>query len=115
MEYISNAFSLSMLPHAVTEVNTWSASVGMVAAAVAGGAKSVVGHETTAQLFSNILGEKVEANRTSVKLEFGDVLYVGQYTGPRLQEGATELPEGAIIQWLMVEVNKNEHHDYEEE
>lgn len=63
---------------------------------------SAVGHSDTARIFSGILGREVEPNRVSVRLEYGDIALIGQYVGPRLPEGATELPEGARIEWWAV-------------
>jgi hypothetical protein len=40
-----------------------------------------------------------------VSLVPGDRVLVGQYSGTRLPEGATTLPEGATIRWLVVSVN----------
>jgi hypothetical protein len=65
---------------------------------------SAVGHETTAALFSRLLGRYVLARKSRPRLAPGDVLLVGQYSGPRLPEGATELPEGATIRWLLVHI-----------
>ena len=42
-------------------------------------------------------------NRVSVKLDNPDLhAIIGQYSGPRLEEGATELPEGARIEWWII-------------
>jgi hypothetical protein len=43
-------------------------------------------------------------NRANVSLAAGDRVLVGQYSGPRLPEGTTTLPEGATIKWLVVTV-----------
>jgi hypothetical protein len=43
--------------------------------------------------------------RTTLQLRPGDEVIVGQYNGGRLQLGATELPEGATVQWVLVKVN----------
>jgi hypothetical protein len=64
--------------------------------------KSVVGHKDTAAVFSTILGVPVVCNRETVTLYPGDSAIIGQYSGPRLQEGATSLPTGAAIKWLFV-------------
>jgi hypothetical protein len=37
-----------------------------------------------------------------VTLAKGDMVLVGQVTGGRLPEGATTLPAGVTIQWLLV-------------
>ena len=100
---ITNAFSLNMIatfPVAVTveEISVEQARV------LAADAESVVGHADTAAVFSDVLGLEVPANRATVSLVKGDRLLVGQYRGPRLPEGASQLPEGATIQWLNVVV-----------
>ncbi len=63
---------------------------------------SCIGHENTAQLFSNILGMQLSANRIDIKLEKDIILLVGQYQGPRLEEGVTTLPENAKIDWWLI-------------
>lgn len=71
---------------------------------------SAVGHADTARMFSNLLGREVQVNRMSVKLigspdgdaEHAQTALIGQYTGPRLPEGATTLPEGAEITWWII-------------
>lgn len=65
---------------------------------------SVVGHADTAAVLSGLLGRNLPVNRVSLKFtdEPGEVLIVGQYVGPRLPEGATELPQGATIEWWSV-------------
>jgi hypothetical protein len=63
---------------------------------------SAVGHADTAALFTKILGRPVELNRITLKAESGVLFLVGQYVGPRLPEGVTELPPGAVIEWWIV-------------
>ena len=102
--YIGNAFSLNMLSgdcqvrvinltlhqakHYVTQRNP----------------TSVVGHADTAAIMEGLLGTLVPMNRASLNLGEGDELLVGQYSGPRLPEGAATLPEGATIRWILVTV-----------
>lgn len=108
-KYLSNAFSLSMLP--LPSVLDPAADVRVrvkpiteaFARNIAGAYTSVVGHQDTASLFSSVLGIQVPMNRVTTKLSHGDCLLVGQYMGPRLPEGTTTLPEGASIQWMIVE------------
>jgi hypothetical protein len=94
MIYVSNAFSLGMVPRELLptvriapcdEPNTKN----MV---------SDVGHPDTAA----VLG--VAFNRATLRLAKGDILFVAQYIGPRLPEGATTLPEGARFEWVEVRV-----------
>jgi hypothetical protein len=93
MRYLSNAFSLGMLPShcqpVITELDSQPDFTGLT---------SVVGHATTAA----ILG--VAFNRATIALQPGDILVVAQYNGARLPEGATVLPEGASFRWFKIEV-----------
>lgn len=112
MLYISNAFSLSMIP-------TWRLAEGakIVARAVPDPlewlaeaesrhleAQSVIGHADMAALFSRILHRTLAVHRISLALSSDDELLVGQYSGPRLPEGTTELPAWATITWLAVAI-----------
>lgn len=101
MIYLNNAFSLGMLTH--LSGNLRIARVD--AQDVPEGAVSQVGHADAAKLFTELLGRPVAFNRVSGVLEHGDVIYVGQYKGPRLAEGATTLPPGAWINWVRVEID----------
>ena len=101
--YILNAFSLGML---VGDANVAVREVSRaMAASLAANCPSAVGHADTAAVFSNVLGGAVPCNRATVVLKDGDLALVGQYSGPRLPEGATSLPEGATIKWLVVRVS----------
>lgn len=66
--------------------------------------QSAVGHADTAAVFSSVLDLHIDCNRVTVTLQKGDTALLGQYSGPRLEEGATSLPEGATIRWLYVQV-----------
>lgn len=79
--------------HVLNDVREWPQHYEIV---------SAVGHETTARLFARELGIDVPYNRQTVKLERGDRALIGQYVGPRLEEGATELPDGARIEWWTI-------------
>lgn len=50
-----------------------------------------MGHQSTA----NLVG--MNANRVSLQADYGSELIVVQYDGPRLNEGATELPKDATL------------------
>lgn len=124
MKYVSNAFSLQMqgdheclTTPASREAAMWELSPVHQGDSEAKSkywgtgplqfpAKSVIGHADICSVINSDLGLSGEAayqmNRTSIKLEPGDILWVGQYVGPRLPEGATELPEGATIRWYKV-------------
>ena len=129
---IVNAFSVNMLDVAENcTVKTLFQRITRAEAAcrAADGIISAVGHEDTAKVFSAELGVEVPANRATVTItpesgpiqvsvnkyvavtitpESGPIL-LGQYKGPRLPEGATTLPEGAEIQWFLVDVVESYH------
>ncbi len=103
MKYLGNAFSLNMLVSLPASVQVREVSPETAAIRVLDSV-SVVGHADTAAVFASVLGCAVPTNRVTVVLHPGDELLVGQYRGPRLEEGATTLPPGATIQWLLVTV-----------
>jgi hypothetical protein len=88
-KYLLNAFSLSMLPDISLLLTVRSAEVGEVKKLLGSDFISAIGHESTAALLSNILGVDVKFNRTSIKLEPGDVAVVFQLLG--------RLPEGRVL------------------
>lgn len=110
--YIANALSLSMLDreqqatqyYRVPRPITYAEVLDRLASCKKYGAEiiSCIGHADTAALFSNLLGQELPVNRISVKLIDGTGLIVGQYVGPRLAEGATNLPAGATIEWWAI-------------
>ena len=106
MKYLSNAFSLQMLPGVIS--GNWglaTVTVDKVAPPeVPADVMSYIGHQDTAAVVSDILGRNIPANRGNIALEYGDVLYVAQITGGRLPEGSTTLPEGYEIVFLRVTV-----------
>ncbi len=97
---ILNAFSINMLSG---DCNLRFAQVSEAKAAelVSGGFNSHVGHDDMASVMSSILGVTIPMNRNTFTIGEGDIL-IGQYRGPRLPEGAKELPAGAIIEWWLV-------------
>mgnify|MGYP003591151771 CR=1 FL=1 len=101
--FILNAFSLNMIV-GNADIVVREITRGM-AASLADACTSAVGHADTAAVFSSVLGVEIPCNRVTVALKDGDVALVGQYSGPRLPEGATTLPEGAAIKWVVVGVH----------
>lgn len=100
---LTNAFSLNMVAEFPCQISAEEVTVEQ-ARTLAVGAHSAVGHADTAAVYSSVLELPVEPTRATVALKSGDALLVGQYRGPRLPEGATQLPEGATIVWLVVTV-----------
>lgn len=110
---ITNAFSLSMLGDtslwmdgrlAIRRLSENEARQLLSVCTKAGyRVVSGVGHSDTARIFSGILGTEVPMNRINIDLSGLDLLLVGQYNGPRLPEGTTELPPGATIRWFTVQ------------
>ena len=101
MKFLGNAFSLGMLSADVVD----KVRIKCIESSdVPVDAKSCVGHADTARLFSKYLNREIKNQRITVTLNQGDSLFVGQLNGPRMPEGATELPEGASLRWFVVEI-----------
>lgn len=107
--FLLNAFSLNMLPSGSTSAQF--REVGLAEAqriAQNCAIESAVGHADTAAVFATLLGIEVPVNRVNVSIPartYGVPHWkalVGQYSGPRLPEGASTLPEGASIKWFSV-------------
>ena len=97
--FLSNAFSLNMI--SVDDFTLFRARK-VEPSDIPQDAISAIGHADTARVVSGILGYEVQPNRINVELKEDDVLYVAQYKGPRLPEGATTLPEGATLEFLEI-------------
>lgn len=119
MLYICNSLSLGMLPEwrlspdadvtgITIEPLTAEQARGFIGKAEGDGHTvfSAVGHADTARIFSAILGRDVQVNRVNVVLSASDCYLIGQYIGPRMPEGATELPPGARIAWVVVAIGE---------
>lgn len=64
-----------------------------------------IGYENTARVVANDL--RIERNlyaRHTLNAQLGDRFIVAQYTGDRLAPAATELPPGATLRYILVEV-----------
>lgn len=84
---ILNAFSLNMIV-GNADISVREVSV-TVAASLASGCTSAVGHADTAAVFSNVLGVEIPCNRATVALKDGDVALVGQYSSASRACGST--------------------------
>lgn len=109
--YLANAFSLNMLPQDEPEgidhiLYCRVLPLEMVQRKLQQGFVSAIGHADTARLLSDLLGREVPVNRITVTLTTDDEVIVAQYIGPRLPEGATQLPEGARFQFWLVRLWK---------
>lgn len=110
MTCLTNSFSLNMLspkfqgyikvtPLSLAEAQTELTKDGRLNDHVT----SAVGHLDTANIMASALGVSDNLhNRLSVSLKQGDSIFVCQYQGQRLPEGATTLPEGASLVWYLV-------------
>lgn len=102
MVYLSNAFSLQMLDISqATDIRVTPVDVSVIAKT---DFTSIIGHPDTATVVSSLLKKDVPCNRISVQLLKGDILFVAQIVGGRLPAGATTLPDGFKIVFLMVTI-----------
>ena len=101
MLHICNAFSINMLSGDTFAAFTKITPEYAAKIVAEEGYVSHVGHEDMAKVMGNILGVDLPMNRDTFTVDV-DYLIVGQYRGPRLPEGTTELPEGAVVEWWVV-------------
>jgi len=88
MRYLTNAFSLSMLPTSLTEgvIKFRRLNLDEVRELLKGEFISAIGHESTAKLLSDLLQIQVPVNRIQISLQEGDEVIVVQLL-IRLGEG----------------------------
>jgi Domain of unknown function (DUF1874) len=101
---VCNAFSLNMMSALVADIKMIQITPAEAKDFLDVGVESCVGHADTAAVFSQQLGVEIPVARVTVDLTSNETIIVGQYSGPRLPEGATALPEGAAIKWFMIHV-----------
>jgi len=104
--YISNAFSLGMLSNTNVILNVSELKDEEVKRLIADGFISCVGHQTTADLMSAVLGTKVPVNRVAISLNPNDTVIVMQLQS-RLPEGKvldSEEIKSIQYKWLLVEI-----------
>ena len=100
-KFLTNAFSIQMLPDASTKVVTVRIKE-IDAREVPADVVSAIGHADTAAVLTNMLGFEVPMNRAFVTLDADTELYVAQLVGGRLPEGANTLPEGFSFKFYRV-------------
>lgn len=114
--FITNAFSINMLPEGGTMVDFIPMSIEEVkkyinratTGSFAANIVSAIDRADMAKIVSDQVEMAIPMNRVSIKLsvergKISDTALVAQYSGPRLAEGATSLPDGAEIRyWLVV-------------
>ncbi|MGB4239029.1 MAG: DUF1874 domain-containing protein [Candidatus Hydrothermia bacterium] len=105
---LANAFSLNMLN---TDIRihvlvTKRISKEEAKELLKEGFENYIGHKDIANVVSNELGIAVEMNekRPNLVLNPVDLVIGAQYIGPRLPEGATQLPENAKIDYFTVQI-----------
>jgi len=101
---IVNAFSLNMLDPEIVSIDPQIEAIPVykVQELLAGGFTSYIGYRDLANIVSQELGIDVPYNRAHLTWKGDAVLIVTQYRGPRLPEGATELPQGAKIEYYLI-------------
>lgn len=99
--HVANAFSINMLSGdcylAFSKISRDEATFLLEKAHIS----SHIGHAETAAVASAELGVNIPMVRDTHC--FNGMLLVVQYKGPRLAEGSTTLPEGASMEYWLVE------------
>ena len=107
--YLLNAISTSMFPESAL-IYTKPVDIGFVRTVLSQGFISAIGHQSTAQLLTQLLGIKVEANRVAVQLkEMDRAIVVGLKFRPEegkvySLEELSEFLQRELIQFHFVEV-----------
>lgn len=122
--FVTNSFSLGMMDKGdystvlekllVVQLNDEQAKKIIDFASESHQIVSGVGHANTAAILSDILEIEIPENRISLKFRHKDLILVGQYSGPRLPEGSTSLPEGASIKWYLVSTEEDDWSEFGE-
>lgn len=102
--HLANAFSINMLNSGMRETSIRFKVISKETAQFLCqelGVVSHIGHADMANVVSAELGMSVPMVRDTHN--FSNHLLVAQYSGPRLPEGTTVLPEGSKIEWWLVE------------
>jgi len=106
---LTNAFSINMLPEVEERIIKFLPLTAEQAAALVREAVDfndllgAIGHQDTAVIVNGLLGIEIAHSRATVKFSPHDTLVVAQYSGPRLPEAATTLPDGAVMNFWLVE------------
>jgi hypothetical protein len=105
MIYFTNAFSFNMLntKDKLGLISFTSLKKADVLLELNAPWISAHGHVDTAAVVSSDLGIEVKPNRINVLVQEGDKVLISQYKGPRLPEGATSLPPGTEIEYLLLQ------------
>ncbi len=98
MKYVGNVFTFGFLSNKNVDIKSRVISWKEFDEVLASEFINFMGHEDVAHMVG------LEQNRISISVKSGDIVYLAQYDGPRLPEGATVLPEGATLVPLKVEV-----------
>ena len=93
-KYLANSFSLGMLSKLPAVVKIEEVPKEVFCREIRN-AISVIGHEGTAQIITNLCSVPVTVNRSAVQLNKGDIVYVFQLI--------TRLPEGKILSMQEIE------------
>lgn len=65
------------------------------------------GHKSTCDLIANRMNIHIRDNRISLCLNDGWIIFIPQYVGKRLEEGATVLPDGSKLEPVKVVLDEN--------
>lgn len=112
MIYVVNSFSLNMVSQFYHEdrsclVRVSQVDIDMVKLFLKGKVKNAIGHADTDLLVRKLLEDVGYDLPPGERMTITDAtwLVVAQYSGPRLPEGTTSLPEGAALSWLIVRID----------
>lgn len=102
MSYIVNAFSLNMVASLTGSFNVNFEPIAP--ADIPRDVQSGLGHDDIVYFVNKETGLSLVKNRCNNEFSHGDIFYIAQYIGPRLEEGATTLPDNSTIKYFKVTI-----------
>jgi hypothetical protein len=105
--YLSSTFSINMLAKEGQAIKFYPIPLSEAKKlATISWITSAVGHQSTAEVYSRLLGVEVPCQRMDVRLGKKDALLIGSIKGGRLPEGAvlSEVDPSSIEWWVIQHV-----------
>jgi len=110
--YLTNAFSFNMVDQIGTvefdmlvDVVTSSAMREHVEDSVKEGSLCIsMSNQATCDLLNAIIGGSIAPEKGNVDAKIGDTVLIMQYNGPRLYNGAKNIPEGGKVRFYKVQI-----------
>ena len=102
MAYLAPTFSIAMLANPTVENSVLIEPITVND--LPDNLESAIAKPNLAAVISQAIGREIVARRQPIRLAPGDVLFVAQYTGPRLGDDERTMPHGGVVRLFRVTV-----------